>query len=447
MKNDQPEKTEAAEATEKAKTPRKKFGLTRLFYNNKFVAVFSVLLALVFWFVNKSVNTEENPRAITKVPVQITLSDSAQSDGLRVFRPSTQAATVYVTGNSMIVGKLRASDLVVCVPAASSITSPATYTLDLEARNSDTNLGLTAYSVNRIDPKSVTFTVDRYREKTFNVESDITYRQGYKADPSYFVGSPVLSSGTVTISGPEKEVNQVNRVSYSYEIDNTLTESLKFTASLVLYDANGNKIDKGNMTVNPEKVDVTIPVLPRKTMTVTAAFTNKPSGITFTAGQVQITPSTIDVAGPKSILDNLAGTISLDPIDFSTISPSNNSFDANITLPTSCKNLSNAPTAHVTLDLGSMTIKQFTASSFNIKNAGSGRKATVSTKELPVAVVGPPDQLANLTGDSIVGSVDLSDKQNFTGQAEVPVTFSVSNSTQCWIYGSYKVSVTVSNTG
>ncbi len=421
----------------------KKISWIRPFYNNKFVAVLSVFLAVVLWFVNKSVNTEENPRAIMKVPVKVTLSDTAQSDGLRVFQQSAQNATVYVTGNPMVVGKLSASDLVVYVPAAASITAPATYTLDLEVRNSDTNLGLTAYTLNHIDPKSVTFTVDRYREKTFNVESDITYRAGYKADPSYFVGSPVLSSDTVTISGPEKEVNQVNRVAYSYEVGNTLTDSQKFTATLVMYDANGNKIDKGNMTVNPEKVDVTIPVLPRKTMTVTAAFANKPSGFSFSDGQVQVSPGTIDVAGPKSILDNMAGSISLDPIDFSTISPSNNSFDANITLPSACKNLSNSPTAHVTLDLGSVTVKQFSASIFNVKNLSDGRKAAVATGQLSVTVVGPPSELEKLTNASIIGSVDLSDRQNFTGQAEVPVTFSVSSSTQCWIYGSYKVSVNI----
>lgn len=426
---------------------RSHFKWDRMFYNNRFVAVLSVLLAVVLWFVVACSNTEDHPRAIVGVPLRITLSDSAQSEGLKVFRPTNTTASVYVKGNAAVVFQLQPSDLVAYVPSASSITTPGNYSLPLAVRNSETNLGRTAYSVDHTDPQIVSFMVDRYREKTFTIESDITYKGGFKTDSSYFIGSPVLTSDTVTISGPEKEVNQVNRVAYQYEVTNTPTDSLQFTATLGMFDANGNKLEKGNMTVNPEKVDVTIPVLPRKTMAVTATFANKPSGLTLNADQIRVQPGSIDVAAPKTVLDNMLGTISLDPIDFSLISPTNNAFDANITLPSTCKNLSNSPTAHVTLNLSDMTTKQFVVSVFNVKNVGTGRNAAVRTTGLSVTAVGPPEELAKLTDTSIIGSVDLSGKENFAGQTEAPVTFTISNSTQCWVYGSYKVSVNIAGTG
>lgn len=419
----------------------KKIGWSRLFYNNKFVACFSVFLAIVLWFITISNDTQDHAWAVTGVPIKITLSDSAQSDGMKVFWQANPTATVYVKG--MVVNQLNSTDLVAYAPSASSIASPGTYSFPLNVRNAGSNLSQAAYTVDHIDPQSITFTVDRYREKTFKIQSDITYKQGYKADPSYFVGPAVLSTDSVTLSGPEKQVSQVNRVAFEYEVDNTLTDTKKFTATLVMYDANGNKIEKGDMTVNPEKVDVTIPVLPRQTMTMNAAFTNKPAGLLLGAGQVQVVPEKIDVAGPKDTLANMAGAISLDPVDFSTISPSHNSFDATVTLPATCKNLSNTPTAHVTLDLSGMSTKQMTASTFEVKNLGSGRNATVNTTGLSVTVVGPPDEVSKLTGSSIVGNIDMSGKENFTGQTEAPVTFSVSNFSSCWVYGSYMASVTV----
>ena len=142
----------------------KKIGWTRLFYNNKFVAILSVLLAVTLWFINKSSNTEENPRAIAGVPIKITLSDSAQSDGMKVFSPTKSTVTVYVKGNNLIVNQLTPSDLVATVPSASTITSPATYTFPLEVHDSDANLTKTQYTVDSISPPSVAFTVDRYRE-------------------------------------------------------------------------------------------------------------------------------------------------------------------------------------------------------------------------------------------------------------------------------------------
>ena len=43
----------------------KKFSLGSLFYNNKFVLIFSVFVALVIWVVFATRNTEEIPRTVT----------------------------------------------------------------------------------------------------------------------------------------------------------------------------------------------------------------------------------------------------------------------------------------------------------------------------------------------------------------------------------------------
>ena len=50
---------------------KRRFSIGALFYNNKFVAVFSVLTALVLWFAMAFSNTEEFPVAIRVVPVTI----------------------------------------------------------------------------------------------------------------------------------------------------------------------------------------------------------------------------------------------------------------------------------------------------------------------------------------------------------------------------------------
>lgn len=427
----------------KNKGQKKKVRWNRLFYNTKFAVCFSVLLSIVLWAALVSNDTQDRPRAITDVPVKITLSDTAQKDGMKVFTQTATTVTAYVKGNSMVVNQLKSSDLEATAPFAATITSPGNYTVPLTIQNSNQNLSMNQYTVSSISPEQVIISVDRNREKTFSIQSDISYKKGYKSDPAYFVGTPALSSDTVTISGPEKQVTQVNRVAYEYEIGDTMTDTQKFTASLVLYDANGNKLDKGNMMVSPEKVDVTIPVMPRQTCTLEPTFTNKPVGLSLGAGQVHVTPVSVEIAGPKDTLTAMAGKASLDPIDFSTISPTHNTFDANITLPTTCKNLSNLPTVKVTLNLDGMTTRTMSASSFNVKNLASDKGATVNTTGLSVTVVGSESDLSKLADSNIVGSIDLSAKENFTGQTEVPVTFSINNSSTCWVYGSYMVTVTV----
>ncbi|MFQ9793027.1 MAG: hypothetical protein ACLRX7_07145 [Acutalibacteraceae bacterium] len=60
------------------KTPKKKksFGIPKLFYNDRFVLIFSILAAIVLWFIMATVNIT-NSRVIYDVPIEVTLPDSA----------------------------------------------------------------------------------------------------------------------------------------------------------------------------------------------------------------------------------------------------------------------------------------------------------------------------------------------------------------------------------
>lgn len=420
----------------------KKISVDRLFYNNKFVLIFSLIVSILLWLFVTSADTEDHPRAITSVPIEITLSDAAQADGLKVFSPVDKTATVYIKGNSLVVNQVKADDLKVVALSASSITSPNTYTLPLTAQKTEKR-NLTDFSVASVSPEQAIIVVDRYKEKTFNIQSDITYQENYKSNPSYFVGTPTLNSDTVTISGPEKQVQQVNRVAFEYKVTDTLTETKNFTADLVMYDANNNKITDSGLTLSLKQVEVTIPVLPREVLPLSAVFTNKPAGLSLGSAEISIDPQTIEVAAPANVLTNLS-EVSLAPIDFSKVSPSTNSFDVDVSLPSTCKNLSNIPTAKVTLDLSGLSTKSIAVTNFNVKNLSSGKQAAIYTKALNVTVVGPREEITKLTENNLVAEIDMSDNENFTGHTEMPVTFSISNAPSSWVYGSYMVNLSVS---
>lgn len=420
---------------------QKKFSIGSLFYDDKFVMLFSVLFSIVLWIFMATGNTEEFPRQITDVPVTIKLSDAAQEDGLKVFSPIDQTATVSIKGNSLIVNQIKASDMQVVAPLASTITSPGNYTFNLSVQKKGT---LSDYEWVSISPSQAIISVDRYAEKTFTIQNDIKYKSGYQSDPSFFVSAPTFSSDTVTVSGPEKEVSQINKVSVQYEISDTLKETKSFTTDLIMYDANGNKITSNKLKMSAEKVDVTIPVLARQVLPLNVNFTNKPSGLTLSPDQITIDPQTVEVAGPQDVLANLT-EISLTPLDFAGISPTKNSFDVSVVLPASCKNLSNVPVAKVTLNLGSMSTRQMVVNNFAVKNLAADKTASVYTKSLTVTVVGPESEISKLTESSLSAQIDMSGKENFTGHTEMPVSISVGNSTSSWVYGSYMANISVSS--
>jgi len=420
---------------------RNKFKIGSLFYNDKFLMLFAIFASIILWVVMASTNSEEFPRAIKDVPIVINLSDVAQADGLKVFSPVDATATVYIKGNSLIVKQIQASDMQVVAQLASTITTPGSYPVNLSVQKKGT---LADFEWVSISPNQTIISVDRYKEKTFTIDtSEIKYKADYKSDPAYFVSAPTLSSDTVTISGPEKEISQVNKVAIEYEISDTLKENKNFTADLVMFDANGNKITSNKLKMSESKVDVTIPVLARKIMPLEVSFTNKPEGLLLTPDEVTIDPQNIEVAGPHDVLSNMSD-ISLIPLDFANISPTKNTFDISVTLPVGCKNLSSIPVAKVTLNLSNLTTQTLVLSKFTVKNLAADKEANIYTKNLSVTVVGPESELSKLTENNLLAQIDMAGKENFTGHTEMPVTISISNTTSSWVYGSYMANLSVS---
>ena len=309
---------------------------------------------------------------------------------------------------------------------------------------SATKLGnLSNYEVVSIEPSSILVTVDYYSEKVFNIDtSQITP----PVDPQYYLNAPTLSSDSVTVSGPKQEVDQVAKVTIPYEQDKTpLTETKHFTGKLVMLDADGNEIKSDSLTLSMDAVDVTCNVLYRKVLPLQVEFTGKPSGLDDFESRVTVEPKEIEVAGPEDAFANIS-ELALPAIDFTTISPSSDEFDVDVSLPTGFKNVSNIYTAKVKLDLDTFTTRTMALNpdTITFKNLPAGYQAEVYTQSLSVTIVGPPSEIEAFTENNLVAQIDMTGKENFTGQTEVPVTISVTGAPNSWVYGSYMVNIGVS---
>ena len=109
--------------------------LKRMFDNNRFLFVLSLILALLLWIFLAFNDTEHYPKRISDVPISITLSDEAQQKGLRVFSPDrTDTVNVFVRGNTLLVNQIDNTDLQAVAEDVSELDSPGEYTVDLVAR-------------------------------------------------------------------------------------------------------------------------------------------------------------------------------------------------------------------------------------------------------------------------------------------------------------------------
>ena len=110
---------------------KNKFSIGRLFYNDKFVMIFSVLVSIILWFTVSATNTStESHKVISDIPVTIELSQNAKDNDLMVFNDN-QTASVSVSGSSFIVSQVQKENILVTALQAGSIDRAGTYTLVL----------------------------------------------------------------------------------------------------------------------------------------------------------------------------------------------------------------------------------------------------------------------------------------------------------------------------
>lgn len=415
---------------------KKKLSLNKLFQNNKFLIILSLVISTITWVYMSMGTTNDTSVTISNIPIQIELPDQLVNNGLQVFSDTEQTATVTVTGSRAVLGSISTKDITVTA-ATNGIDFAGTYQISLSAVK--TNPSANFQIISTVTPSNVNVIVDYLRETSFPIQENVVYKvaDGYYASTS-------LASKNITVSGPQTEIAKIAKVSASAELDGILDDSKSATADILLYDKSGNRISTDLLKMEFGTVEASISVLPEKTVKVVPEFMNKPEGLNLGDDMLSVEPSEILLAGPKKVLDNTK-SIKLESIDFATLSNKRYEYnDQGINIPTDCKNISNSTAAKVVLDLSSLSKKTYTVDSFKVSGLSSEYKADVTQTNMSVTVIGSKKELENLKSSDIECIIDTSDQSGTVGSVQMPVTFKLKGTSTCWVSGSYKANITIS---
>ncbi len=409
----------------------------KLFYNDKFVMFFSILVAFISWIYVAS--TTQESTIFTVTDISINLSDL--TNDLRYFGGTDVKAEVKISGNALVVTNVTKDDIYVTSSDVSFITQPGEYTVDLVPKK----IGVkTDYHFeSSVSPSSIKVFVDRYDEgRVMQITDKITVNS---VAPSSYVSQTVLSRQTVKISGAESIVNSIAEVNAEYTVDTMLSDTTVVKAPLVFYDSSGKKISSKYINADITEVDATVQILYVKNVQIIPKIINIPELLDLDSSVIQVEPSSIELAVPKN--SNITSVSTL-AIDFSKVTKKNNAFAVNVEIPSGCKNINSVETADVTFDTSGMTEKNITLqqSNFVIENQGPDQTAAVANKSLSVLVIGPSQKINLLTSVSVTARIDMADKSTLTeGYVERPVKIEFKDPfTQCWSEGTYTVNVKLS---
>lgn len=416
----------------------KKFNYRKLFYNNKFVAIFSLLLSFGIWIKISSGSSETTNKTINNIPISIELSKEAKENGLSIFGIEDTTCEITVSGNRIILGQLSKDDIQVYSQQSEGlINKTGNYTLELKAKKVGI---LKDYEFeSNVYPKFVNVFVDRFKSKEFNITSNITY----STDPKYF--SPVsLSENSVIISGPDSIVSNISKVCVEKEIPDPITQTTNIKGlKLQLYDNSNQKMSSKYLNYSTEEIDATISLLNKKNVPFSLTYANAPLNLHFKDSFIKVTPNFIDIAAPANVINSI-NKIEIEPLDFSKVNLSNNSFDLPLKMPSECRNLSNTYSANVKINMNGILSKKINIDNITFINVPQGKQAKSSTLNLKVEVLGPESEIKKISSEDILAQVDLASKEGFTGTTEVPAKIIFKNSKpNCWAYGNYNINTEI----
>ncbi len=117
------------------------------------------------------------------------------------------------------------------------------------------------------------------------------------------LGEVSVSPNLLKVSGPQSVVSRIDHVTASIDVTG-VTEDVVASVIPVLYDAEGNVIDKNNLILNMSTVTVTVRVLDTKDVSLIFNVTGTPAD-GYAYMDMEYSPQTITIKGTAAALNNV----------------------------------------------------------------------------------------------------------------------------------------------
>lgn len=415
--------------------------LLNSFNNNTAMIIYSIIIAILIWFVISITIYPTTPKTLSNIPLEIDITGtSAEENDLSVISASAKNVTVTIKGERSRIGSLTADDLV-ATAVIENVNSAGEKSLNINVTGKDSDV---KFEVTEIKPSKVDVMFDRIdtREYDLTVNApNITAADGLYMDKSEFKVNPSV----IEITGPSKQLDSIDKAQVYVDTKQEINTAYTFhSKDVVLYDKNESKINTDNLTYNSEDFTIDIPVYMQKELDFTYDIRYAPANFDVSSLNIELNVDKISLASPNDELQNIdtwsIGSIPLYDLDWDF----NKSFT--IEVPSNYKNLSNVSTVTAKLNQEGLAKKTVTVNDISIVNAPSNYDCTVNTYGLTFDIIGPEDDIAEITEKDILVSVDLLkytvQSSNFTADA----TISFPKYDKVWAVGLQKVSVTATPT-
>lgn len=256
---------------------------------NVLIKIISVLVAIILWFYIQTVQNPYIDFTFNALSVSLHNAHLLEERNLVVTGETDFKTDVTVNCARMSLGKLKKDDFVVYADL-SEVKSAGVVELPIGVRINNENI-----LVSNKEPSTIKLTVDTI----VTVEKDILVHTVGKVKKESYTNDDMITaeSDRVMIRGPKSLLTKVANGIATVDLSGK-SESFSDLYDIVLVDENGTAVIDEKITLLNENVKVSVEILPTKMLPI--EISNISEDVKYS-----LTPSRVEVAGPKEILDTM----------------------------------------------------------------------------------------------------------------------------------------------
>lgn len=421
-----------------AKNPEKKrFRLFSYLFNTKMgTMIFSVITAIFLWFAISISLYPTTPRTISHIPLTVDITGTAaELNGYSVIDYNVEEITVQIEGNRSQIGNLDANDMI-ATPVIENVTSSGVKTLEISVSSKDG----TQFTVKSISPKSVNVRFDKIVTKKYPIQDDIS--KVTSTDNCIINTDEVnVTPNEVEVSGPETILNRISYAAAVIPKERELSATTILTTDqLEFRDENDTPVQSSHLDYALSNYAIEIPVQYTQELDITYQLRNVPTTFdeTYLRSILKQSADHITLAAPDANLD-AETAFSIGQLSLSDIGL-NFSKDYTLEIPENYENLSGITSVNLSLDSSNLVEKEFVVTDISIMNAPTTYNMTVDTSQLTVTMIGPKNQIEQLSAADLTVTVNLLGAPQMEGDT---VSFNYTPTISCekwdrvWAVGDY----------
>lgn len=413
---------------------KSKFSFRKLIYNDKYLIIISIILALVIWCVTSINLSPETEKTIT-VPVAVDFTDTAASQlGIRCYGEESINVDVTITCKKYLAKDITADNLNVYLQT-SAVTSNGNLEVPIKVETSEA----ADFKVQSYYPTVYRAYFDVEDEKVMDI--DVQFDNDDYIEEGYVKGEAVFSESNITVRGPHAYLSSVDRIVSTVSFDGKLKTTQTVNLNLNAVDKSGESVKYISFVTKNDNVTMTIPVLKKTVLNVTSSFNGKPTGVNVADFGIAYSVNSVNAGVLEDAAVNQAN---IGSINFSQLTVGNNvfKFDTNKIESFVVLDNINEITATVTVpDTYKTASLNVSGKNVDIVNVPAGYKAElVSLSSYSVTAVGKEENLTALKDSSVKLLVDLSSVKSDNlkeGVESYNITATLNANDSCWIYGDY----------